>query len=152
MSFSSVHAGLCSYVCLKSYTSNPPDFHAGTAVSSERRLSTANVHGTLIPPVICGAVVVVIIWSPSLKHPRQEKSALLDLIAQLFFQIFCQEKTGQKQEKQETFPKFGNFTEGKIFGTLRMPIFLRGKWILWNGNTIRVQYVQKIARKQNLEI
>ena len=32
------------------HTRNPPDFHAGTAVPSERRLSMANVHGTLIPP------------------------------------------------------------------------------------------------------
>ena len=59
----------------------------------------------------CGAVVVVIIWSPSLKHPRQEKSALLDLtsIAQLFFQIFRQEETGKKAGKT------GNISEVRKF-------------------------------------
>ena len=31
------------------------------------------------------------------------------------FQIF--------PKKQERFPKFGNFTEGKMFGRLRIPIF-----------------------------
>ena len=39
-----------------------------------------------------------------------------------FFLFFFQEKQ-QKMEKQETFPKFGDFTEGKIFGRLRIPIF-----------------------------
>ena len=28
-----------------------------------------------------------------------------------------------RQEKQETFPKFGNLTEGKKIGRLRIPIF-----------------------------
>ena len=31
------------------------------------------------------------------------------------------------QEKQETFPKFGNLTEGKIFGRLRISIFGKKK-------------------------
>ena len=45
------------------------------------------------------------------------------------FLFFCQEK----QEKQEAFPMFGNVTEGKIFGRLRIPMFgkKKGKY----GNT-----------------
>ena len=74
---------------------------------------------------------MVIIRSPSLKHPRQEKSALLDLtsIARLFFQIFRQEETGKKAGKTGTISevwKFHRLSEGKIFGTLRMPIFFGG--------------------------
>ena len=40
--------------------------------------------------------------------------------------LFLQEKQ-EKQEKQKTVPKFGNLTEDKIFGTLRIPIFGRKK-------------------------
>ena len=62
------------------------------------------------------------------------------LIEQLFpkiFSLFFQEKQ-EKREKQETFPKFGNLTEGKIFGRLRIPMFGRKKW--------KVLEIQKIAQ------
>ena len=36
---------------------------------------------------------------------------------------FCFQDKIEKQEKQETFTKLGNLTEGKIFGRLRIPIF-----------------------------
>ena len=42
--------------------------------------------------------------------------------------------------KQETFSKFGNLTEGKVFGRLRIPIF--GKKKKENME------IQKIARKK----
>ena len=42
----------------------------------------------------------------------------------------------------ETFPKFGNLTEGKTFGRLRIPIFGGKKWKIWID-------IQKIARKKN---
>ena len=45
------------------------------------------------------------------------------------------------QQKQETFIKFGNLTEGKIFGRLRIPIL--GK----KGN----MEIQKIARKRKAD-
>ena len=50
------------------------------------------------------------------------------------------------QQKQETFPKFGNLTEGRIFGTLRSPIFggKKEKNKTWK--------YKKNARKKNLEI
>ena len=67
------------------------------------------------------------------------------LIEQLFPQIcpfFFQEKQ-EKQEKQETCPKFGNFTEGKIFGRLRIPI---------RGENIGKYEIQKIARNKSLGI
>ena len=43
----------------------------------------------------------------------------------IFSSFFPQEKQGkqEKQEKQEMFLKFGNLTEGKMFGRLRIPIF-----------------------------
>ena len=50
------------------------------------------------------------------------RAVIIVLIEQLFsqtFLLFFQEQG--KQEKQETFPKFGNLTEGKIFDTLRIP-------------------------------
>ena len=39
------------------------------------------------------------------------------------FPLFFSLEKQEKQEKQETCPKFGNLTEGKIFGRLRIPIF-----------------------------
>ena len=45
------------------------------------------------------------------------------------------------QQKQETFIKFGNLTEGKIFGRLRIPLL--GK----KGN----MEIQKIARKRKAD-
>ena len=61
------------------------------------------------------------------------------------FPLFFRRKTGkaEKQEKQETFPKFGNLTEGKIFGRLHIAI-LEAK--------IEKYGIQKIARKKYLEI
>ena len=50
----------------------------------------------------------------------------------------------EKQGKQETFPKFGYLTEGKIFGKLRIPIF--GK------KTENNMEIQRNARKKKLEI
>ena len=47
----------------------------------------------------------------------------------VFFPIFSSffvRKTA-KAVKQETFPKFGNETEGKVYGTLRIPIQYLGK-------------------------
>ena len=58
------------------------------------------------------------------------------------FSSFFQVKQ-EKQEKHKMFPKFGSFTEGKIFGALRIPIFFffGGKF----GNT-------ENCSKENLEI
>ena len=68
-----------------------------------------------------------------------------DLIEQLFhnFSFFFFQEKQEKLEKQETFPKIGNLTEGKIFGRLRIPIFgeKNGKY----GNT-------KKCAKKHLEI
>ena len=55
------------------------------------------------------------------------------LIEQLFEKKSSFFPKQEKQEKQVTFPKFQNLTEGKIFGRLRTPIF--GKKIGKYGNT-----------------
>ena len=64
------------------------------------------------------------------------------LIEQVFFPEFplfsFQEK--RKQEKQETFPNFGNLTEGKILETIRIQNILGGG----NGKYAKT----KIARKK----
>ena len=49
------------------------------------------------------------------------------------FLFFFQEK----QEKQETFPKIENLTEGKIFGRLRIPIFGNKFWKIWKNTKLR---------------
>ena len=55
------------------------------------------------------------------------------------FLFFFQEK----QEKQETFPKIENLTEGKIFGRLRIPIFEEKKWKM-------SKYTVKKMREKNM--
>ena len=45
------------------------------------------------------------------------------------FQIF--------PKKQERFPKFGNFTEGKMFGRLRITIFGEKKREIWKYKKLR---------------
>ena len=62
----------------------------------------------------------------------------------MFLFFFFQENQ-ENQENQETFPKFGNLPEGKIFGTLRIPIFGKNK----AGENIEIR---KIARQKILEI
>ena len=54
------------------------------------------------------------------------------------FPLFFQEKQ-EKMEKQEKIPKFGNLTEGKIFGWLRIPKF---------GKKMENMEIQNIARKK----
>ena len=60
------------------------------------------------------------------------------------FLLFFFREERNKQEKQETFPEFGNFTEGKIFGRLRIPIIGEKKWKMWK--------YQKVRETKNLEI
>ena len=54
---------------------------------------------------------------------------------QLFFQTirFFSRETQDKQEKLKIFPSSGNWTEGKISGTLSIPIFDNNtkKWKIW---------------------
>ena len=49
------------------------------------------------------------------------------------------------REKQETFTKFGNLTEGKIFGTLRVPIFGKKAKIF---ETFRIPILWSIWKKK----
>ena len=60
------------------------------------------------------------------------------------FLLFFFREERNKQEKQETFPEFGNLMEGKMFGTLRIPILRKKK--------MKNMEIQKFARKKNLEI
>ena len=48
----------------------------------------------------------------------------------MFLFFFLQEKR-ETHEKQEIFSNFGNLTEGKISGTLRIPTFGGGNWKIW---------------------
>ena len=51
-----------------------------------------------------------------LKKKKETRAVLVRQLFPKFSSFFF-------QEKQETFQKFGNLTEGEIFGTLRIPIF-----------------------------
>ena len=44
-----------------------------------------------------------------------------------FFFRFFFSKGRKKQEKQETFPKLANLTEGVMFGRLHIPVFGKKK-------------------------
>ena len=58
------------------------------------------------------------------------------------FSSFFFQENQENQENQEAFPKFGNVTEGKIFGTLCIPMF---------GKKIKYGNIKNCAKK-NLEI
>ena len=49
-------------------------------------------------------------------------AVLIEQLFPSFFFFFLQENR-KNRKKQETFPDFGNLTEGKISGTLSIPIF-----------------------------
>ena len=89
---------------------------------------------------------MVIIWSPSLKHPRQEKSALLDLtsIAQLFFQIFRQEETGKKAGKTGNISEVRKFNRKNIWDASHANIF-------WGGemDSMERKYNTRTVRAKN---
>ena len=56
--------------------------------------------------------------------------ATLSLSSSNFFSIFFPlffSKGRKKQEKQETFPKLANLTEGVMFGRLHIPVFGKKK-------------------------
>ena len=59
------------------------------------------------------------------------------------FPLFFFQEKQEKQEQLETFPKFGNLTEGKLFGRVRIPIF---------GKRKENMEMQKNARKKYVEI
>ena len=87
---------------------------------------------------------------PALIGPKSDNSmpyhrrAVIILSSKIFPLIFLfVEKKQEKQEKQETFPKVGNLTEGKLIGRVRIPIFRKKK---------ENMEIQKIAPKENLEI
>ena len=93
---------------------------------------------------------MVIIWSPSLKHPRQEKSALLDLtsIEQLFSQIFLQVKTGKKAGKRGNISEVWKIHRGKnIWDASHANIFLGGEMDSmerkYNTRTVRTKNCAK---------
>ena len=61
------------------------------------------------------------------------------------FPLFFFREKPEKQETQETFPKLRNWTEGKIFGTLRIPTF--GKRNRKYGN---IPEYKKLRGEKNL--
>ena len=60
------------------------------------------------------------------------------LIEQLFEKKSSFFPKQEKQEKQVTFPKFQNLTEGKIFGRLRIPIFGNNFWKTWKYENMKI--------------
>ena len=64
------------------------------------------------------------------------------LIEQRFSKFYSFFK--EKQGKQETFLKYANLAEGKVFGRLRIPIIGR--------KNMENMEIQKVARRKNQEI
>ena len=65
---------------------------------------------------------------------------------------FLSKKNRQKPGKQQSFPKFWNLTESKIFGTLRITIFNIRNWKIWKckkkSDKQFWEFAQKVVRKE----
>ena len=100
-------------------------------------LGAARVHNSAVPFVFCAAIA----GTPKFRHPLRSRVLSKKNSPRFPSSFFLQEK----QEKQDLFANFANLTEGKISGTLGIPIF--GGIVFFS----RQMWNKRIARKKYLE-